>query len=147
MSETGKEVIEVLEAYKAAVFRRDVSAYVALYAENAQVFDMWGPPWLYKDKDTWLEVTRSWFDGLGDERVRVEMENIQIEQAADMAFVSAFIKYTAVSSEGKVLRWMENRLSCVLVPMDGAWRIIHQHTSAPVDPNGLKVSLRRDGEN
>jgi ketosteroid isomerase-like protein len=147
MSETGKEVIGVLEAYKEAVFRKDIRAYVALYAEEAQVFDMWGPPWIYKDKDTWLEAARSWFDGLGDERVLVEMENIQIEQASEMAFVSAFIKYTAVSSEGKTLRWLENRLSCVLVPINGGWRIIHQHTSAPIDHTCLKAYLRRDREN
>lgn len=144
MSQKGKEVIGVLETYKAAVLRKDIDAYMALYAEKAQIFDMWGPTWIYKDKDTWLEITRSWFDGLGDERVMVEMENIQIEQASDMAFASAFIKYTAVSSEGKVLRWLENRLSCVLVPINGAWEIIHQHTSAPVNHASLKTSLRRD---
>jgi ketosteroid isomerase-like protein len=117
-SESENEVIRILDAYKEAVYRKDISAYVALYADKAQIFDMWGPTWIYKDRDTWLETTRSWFDGLGDERVMVEMENIQIEQASDMAFTSAFIKYTAVSSEGKVLRWLENRLSCVVVPIN-----------------------------
>jgi ketosteroid isomerase-like protein len=105
---------------------------------------MWGPAWIYKDKELWLDAARSWFAGLGDERVVVEMENIQIELASDMAFASAFIKYTAVSSEGKVLRWLENRLSCVLVPINGAMKIIHQHTSAPVNHASLKASLRRE---
>jgi ketosteroid isomerase-like protein len=145
-SESENQVIRVLEAYKEAVFRKDISAYMALYAEEAQVFDMWGPAWLHKSKDTWLESTRSWFGGLGDERVVVEMENVQIQQASDMAFVSAFIKYSAVSPEGKTLRWLENRLSCVLVPVHGAWKIIHQHTSAPIDHTNLKASLRREGE-
>ena len=146
-SQSTNEVTQVLEAYKDAVYRKDISAYIALYAEHAQIFDMWGPTWIHKDKDTWLKSTRSWFSGLGDERVVVEIENIQIEQASDMAFASAFIKYSAVSPEGKTLRWLENRLSCVLVPVHGAWKIIHQHTSAPIDHTCLKASLRREGEN
>jgi ketosteroid isomerase-like protein len=41
-SESENEVIRILDAYKEAVYRKDISAYVALYADKAQIFDMWG---------------------------------------------------------------------------------------------------------
>jgi ketosteroid isomerase-like protein len=146
-SESENKVIRILDAYKEAVYRKDISAYEALYSDKAQIFDTWGPAWIYKDKELWLDVARSWFAGLGDERVVVEMENVQIDEVSDMAFASAFVKYSAVSPAGKTIRWLENRLSCVLAPVNGAWKIIHQHTSAPINHTCLKASLRREGEN
>lgn len=70
------------------------------------------------------------------------MENLQIKQTSQMAFFSAFVKYTATSPDGTPLRSLQNRMTCVLEPKDGRWKITHEHTSAPVDHNTLKVSLK-----
>ena len=61
----------------------------------------------------------------------------------DVAGVSAFLTYKAVSRDGAELRSLNNRLTWVLRKNDdGAWKIAHEHTSAPAGDDG-KVQLRR----
>jgi len=142
-NENENPVQQVLDAYKAAVHAKDIDAFMAIYDEHIEVFDMWGPPWMYRGTQSWRGMAKEWFRGLKDERVVVDIENVQIRRTAQMAFVSAFMKYTAISPDGTPLRWLQNRLTCVLEPKDGKWKITHEHTSAPVDHNTLKVSLKR----
>jgi ketosteroid isomerase-like protein len=142
-NEKENPVQQALDAYKAAVYAKNIDAFMAIYDENIEVFDMWGPPWIYRGIQSWRGMAEEWFRGLKDERVVVDMENVQIKQTAQMALVSVFMKYTAVSPDGTPLRSLQNRMTCVLEPKDGVWKITHEHTSAPVDHNTLKVSLKR----
>jgi ketosteroid isomerase-like protein len=142
-NENENSVQQVLDAYKAAVYAKNVDAFMAIYDQNIEVFDMWGLPWRYQGAQSWRGMAEGWFHGLGDERVVVDIENMQVKSTTQMAFVSAFVKYTALSSEGKPLRWLQNRMTCVLEPKNGVWKITHEHTSAPVDHSTLKVSLSR----
>jgi ketosteroid isomerase-like protein len=135
-----------LNAYKTAIYAKDVSAFSAIYDENVCVFDMWGTTsWMYQGIKAWRSMAEEWFGSLGDERVVVDIEQVQSKQTPGMAFVSAFVKYTAVSAEGKTLRSLQNRMTCVLEPKDGVWKITHEQTSSPADHSTLKVSLQRPG--
>jgi len=134
-------VQQLLDAYTAAVYAKDIDAFMAIYDENIGVFDMWGTSWMYQGAQSWRGVAEEWFRGLGDERIVVDIENMQVRPTAQMAFVSAFVKYTALSPEGKPLRWLQNRMTCVLEPKNGVWKITHEHTSTPADHSSLKISL------
>jgi ketosteroid isomerase-like protein len=68
---------------------------------------------------------------------------VQIILAPDLAVVHAFVTYTGQSAEGKELRAMQNRLTWALKQQDGGWKIVHEHTSAPVDFETSKVLLQR----
>src|SRR6266851_9883530 len=47
-----------------------------------------------------------------------------------------------LSGDGKELRSMDNRITWVLRKnRDGAWKIIHEHTSAPADFDTGRVTL------
>ena len=60
-----------------------------------------------------------------------------------MGAISAFTTFAAISPDGTELRSMNNRLTWILrKEPDGAWKIVHEHTSAPVGDEG-KVQLRR----
>ena len=48
-----------------------------------------------------------------------------------------------LSAEGRELRAMHNRLTWALKQENGAWKIVHEHISAPVDFKTSKVILRR----
>jgi len=135
-------VEQILKAYAAAVNAKDVDGFAALYDENVCVFDLWGA-WKYQGIKAWRAMAEEWFSSLGSERVAVEFDDVQSKQTPHLAFVSAFAKYTAVSAEGKILRSLQNRLTCVLELKDGTWKITHEHTSAPADHKTLKVSLKR----
>ena len=62
--------------------------------------------------------------------------------AGDLAFAHALVTYTGLSAEGKALRAMTNRISWVLRRSGGAWRVIHEHSSAPVDFETQKAILQ-----
>jgi uncharacterized protein (TIGR02246 family) len=132
----------LLRAYREAAFAKDIEAFVAIYDEDIEVFDVWGPAWLYQGIESWRGMAERWFAGLGDERVLVEMDHVHIKQVHGAAFVSAFVKYTALSAKGESSHSLWNRLTWVLEPREGDWKVIFEHTSAPADHDTLQVSLR-----
>lgn len=133
----------LLRTYREAVFAKDIEAFVAIYDEEIEVFDLWGATWQYQGIDSWRGMAEGWFRGLGDKRVLVEMEDVRIRQMQEAAFVTTFVRYTALSENGESLRSLLNRMTWVLEPKAGVWKVIHEHTSAPADHATLQVSLKR----
>lgn len=142
MEALDQTIMQVLEGYKAAVFAKDVDAFVALYDTDVQVFDMWGE-WSYDGIAAWRAMATEWFGSLGDERVVVTFDQIRTTVAGQMALASAFITYTGTSAEGQPLRSLQNRMTMALARSGGGWKIVHEHSSAPADFATLKVMLQR----
>ncbi len=142
MNEMENPIVRVLDAYKAAVLAKDVDAFISLYDQDVRVFDLWGT-WSYNGTEAWRAAVTDWFGSLGAERVAVAMEDVQTVVTHDVAVAHMFITYKGLSAEGKDLRAMQNRLTWVLRYTDGAWKIVHEHTSAPVDVETSKVILQR----
>jgi uncharacterized protein (TIGR02246 family) len=134
---------EMLDAYAVAVRAKDVEAFLSLYADDTRNFDLWSE-WSYDGKDALRAMVSEWFGSLGDdEEVAVSFDDVRAHAAGDVGALSAFTTYAAVSPEGEELRSMNSRLTWVLCQgADGAWRIVHEHTSAPAGEGG-KVKLRR----
>ena len=88
MNELEQPIMRVVDAYKAAMLAKDVEAFVALYAGNVCVFDMWNQ-WSYNGLDAWRLMVADWFCSLGSERVAVEMSDVQTIVADDVAVVHA----------------------------------------------------------
>jgi uncharacterized protein (TIGR02246 family) len=133
---------EMLEAYAAAVRAKDVDAFVNLYADDVRTFDLWNV-WSYDGKDAFRGMVEEWFGSLGTDTVAVEYDDVRTQAGEDVAGLSAFLTFRGLSAEGEELRSMNNRLTWVLRRAgDGAWKIAHEHTSAPAGDEG-KVQLRR----
>lgn len=134
---------EMLAAYAAAVRAKDVDAFVGLYADDVRNFDLW-QEWTYDGKDALRGMVEEWFGSLAaDEEVAVTFDEVRMQEGAEVAAVSAFTTFAALSPDGEELRSMNNRLTWVLrKDTDGAWKIAHEHTSAPAGEGG-KVQLRR----
>src|SRR5206468_11080678 len=134
---------EMLAAYAAAVRAKDVEAFVRLYADDVRNFDLWSE-WSYDGKDALHGMVAEWFGSLGDDEVvAVEFEDVRTQRGDDVAAVSAFTTFRALSPDGSELRSMNNRLTWVLRnEADGTWKIAHEHTSAPTGEGG-KVQLLR----
>ena len=134
---------EMLEAYAAAVRAKDVDAFVGLYEDDIRTFDLWSV-WAYDGKPEFHEMVREWFGALpDDEVVEVEFDEIRAQSGDDVGGLSAYTTFRAVSPDGKELRSMNNRLTWVLRrDAGGAWKIAHEHTSAPAGEGG-KVQLQR----
>ncbi len=134
---------QVLGGYAAAVRAKDVDSFVALYANDVRVFDMWGR-WSYDGAAAWREMAVEWFGSLGSEQVAVEFEDVQTVVGGEVAVVHAFVTFKGLSAEGTELRTMNNRLTWALrKTADGGWKVAHEHTSAPAGFDSGKVELQR----
>jgi ketosteroid isomerase-like protein len=139
-SKPGDSVLQVIDAYKSAVFAKDLEAFIALYHPEVCVLDLWAK-WSYRGVNAWRTAVTEWFGSLGTERVIVDMDVLQSFATDGLVVVSAFAVYKGVSAEGKDLRAMRNRLTWALTPSPAAWKIVHEHTSAPLKPLTSKVML------
>jgi uncharacterized protein (TIGR02246 family) len=136
---------ELIERYAAAVRAKDADAFLDLYADDVRNFDLWSV-WSYDGKNAVRGMVEEWFGSLGDdEQVVVEFDDVRMHEGDGIAALSAFAKYAAVAPDGSEIRWLNNRLTWILRrDADGAWEIVHEHTSAPAGEGG-KVQLKRAG--
>ena len=143
MSEVDPRIVLVCDGYTRAVHEKNVAAFLGLYHEDPRVFDTWGI-WSYENLAERRKVIEEWFSSLGDERVRVTFDRLRTVAVPELAMLSARVVYAAISAKGEELRAMQNRLTWVLKPDRGAWKIIHEHTSVPIGFSDLKGILERD---
>ena len=132
----------LFEKYKKAVFDKDLKAYTAIFGEDVRVFDMW-QQWSYDGLVLWTEMAKGWFDNLGENRDKVDFSEVQINETAELAVATAIVRFTAVTAQNEELRFLENRLTWVAKKTGEEWKIIHQHTSGPIDFETMKVKLKR----
>lgn len=143
MTNLEKQIKRVFEQYESAVLAKNVEAFMGLYVQDVRVFDTWGA-WSYDGAPAWRQAVHQWFVSLGDETVRVKFEDVQADGGQDLTLVSAIVSYASISAEGTELRSMQNRLTWALTRREGALKIVHEHTSAPVGFDDLKAILRRE---
>ena len=135
-------VESLLETYKNAVYQKDLAAFTSIFDENVHVFDMW-VQWTYDGLPAWREMTKGWFGSLGTDRDVITFDDVHTEESGDLATLTAIVKFTAVSAQGQELRFLQNRLTWIARKKNGTWKIIHQHTSSPIDFSTMKVILQR----
>jgi uncharacterized protein (TIGR02246 family) len=135
-------VLQVLQDYQAAVLAKSVDAFVALYDRDVVVFDMWGA-WSYDGIAAWRAMVEGWFGSLGTERVIVDFRDARTIVAADLAVVHTFVSYEAVDLDCRALRSMDNRLTMTLRQQADGWKIVHQHTSSPIESGTAQVLFKR----
>ncbi|MBG6060125.1 uncharacterized protein (TIGR02246 family) [Cryobacterium sp. MP_M5] len=132
MSTDHTPVTRALEAYAAAVRAKDVDAFADIYAEDVHVFDAWGR-WEHVGIAAWRAMATEWFGSLGTELVDVTFAEVRSSIGSNVAFASAAVTYAATSAAGESLRSMTNRITVGLERQDGTWKVVHEHTSLPID--------------
>ena len=142
MSPTSNPVHEALTRYSAAAYEKDVDAFVALYADDLHVFDMWNS-WELRGIAAWRAMAAGWFSSLGDERVVVKANEVVANVNADLALGHATLTYTAISANGRELRSLDNRITLALRRAGNDWKIFHEHTSGPIDHQTMKGVIKR----
>ncbi|WP_235568789.1 nuclear transport factor 2 family protein [Lysobacter sp. Root983] len=135
---------QVLSAYQAAVRAKDVEAFLTMYADDLQVFDMWGG-WSLRGLEAWREMATEWFGALGSDYVVVGFDEVEASVDGALAVGHALLSYTAYSADGQRLRSLDNRITVAMRWTGETWKVFHEHTSAPIDHETTKAVLRRDG--
>ncbi|WP_051427417.1 nuclear transport factor 2 family protein [Arthrobacter sp. H20] len=79
-------------------------------------------------------------------RITLQRVSLYIANPAltdDLATLHALITYRKIGMYGAEQNSMQNRLTRILKCTGGAWKIVHEHTSAPLDFRTQKVILER----
>jgi ketosteroid isomerase-like protein len=142
LSDNEKQVLRALDTYKSAVLAKNVETFMHLYDPDVRVFDTWGV-WSYEGAAAWRVAVEGWFSSLQGETCRVAFDDVKIIDAPGLAAMSAVVTYTALSAQGLEVRALQNRISWVLKPSGHVWRVVHEHTSAPVGFDDAKAMLTR----
>jgi uncharacterized protein (TIGR02246 family) len=124
------EIRDVLDAYAATVHARDVEGHVGLYDEGVHLFDAW-EQFEARGREALRAATEQWFGSLGEERVRVTLDDVTVVTDGDVGFAHAAVVFAAETPSGERVRAMTNRFTFGL-RRDGRWRIVHQHSSLPI---------------
>lgn len=118
--------------YQRSAWEKDPGSMIELYDDNVLVFDLWEKGYQEGLKD-WSAAIEDWLGSLGPERVRVMFEMVDIRESGTLGLASAIVKYEAITVDNSILRSMKNRITLGLTKKDGKWRVMHQHSSAPID--------------
>ena len=120
--------------YKQSAWDKDTKSMIALYHDNVVIFDMWDQGY-QTGLTEWSNVIKTWLGSLGDEKVNVIFEMTEIHESNDAGFGSALITYQAISTSNTILRSMKNRVTLGFIKQEDEWKVVHQHTSAPINSN------------
>ncbi len=120
----------VLTKYIAALEAVDEDALLALYTPNARIFDM-TMPWEHTDQKTWRAMVTDWFRHVRNHGSGAEALRVETHATDEMVLMTLIIDYYDLNDQGE-REGMANRLTWVLVPDGEEWKILHEHTSAPL---------------
>ncbi len=134
MKKNIEEVADFFSLYKSFAWEKDSERMITLYDEHVVVFDMWNKGY-YSGLTEWSTLIKQWLGSLKDERVNVIFEMIKIQHGENVSFASSLITYQAISTDNKVIRSMRNRITVGFTKKESSWKVVHQHTSAPINSN------------
>lgn len=139
-SRSETEIRQLISRWGAAFRARDLDGVMAVYAPGAEFvgFDI-SPPLQYSGEEAYRESYRTFFAQY-DGPLTVEYRDVKIESGGNIALYHALERLTGTLKSGERSSiWV--RVTCGLRRIDGAWRIIHDHLSVPVDFNTGKALL------
>jgi ketosteroid isomerase-like protein len=134
------EIKDFFEIYQNAAWSKDTKSMINLYSEQCVIFDMWDQGY-NSNSSEWKKIIIDWLGSLDDEKVKVDFEMVKIHQSDNIGFASALIQFQAISSKGIVLRRMKNRITLGFKNSEDGWKVIHQHTSAPIKSDDITAIL------
>jgi ketosteroid isomerase-like protein len=127
-----EKIQDFFTAYSQAAWEKDVARMIGLYHQKVVIFDLWEQGYL-TGLAAWSGVITDWLGSLGEEQVKVSFERIELHEDEKVGFGSALISYQAISPEHRILRSMKNRITLGFLKANGVWKVVQQHTSAPID--------------
>ena len=128
VSDDEAAVRDVIEAWAAAVRRKDYAGILQNHSPDFVMFDV-PPPF----KSVGLDAYRKTWDlffSWSSEPVRFEIHEMDVTAGAEVAFAFATMGCAGAGSGGKP-ESLDFRLTMCLKKIDGRWTIVHEHHSVP----------------
>jgi ketosteroid isomerase-like protein len=126
------EILALGGALHKAHFAKDPKGISAPFAPHAVIYDL-EPP-LSHDGIS-LERKRAWL-ATWDTPIELAAENFKVVVSGDHAYGYGYLRMSGrkKGAEGAVSFWM--RETMCFERIDGAWKIVHEHTSVPFYMDG-----------
>lgn len=130
------EILAILENIAEGVRAKKASQMAQDYAEDIIAFDV-VDPLQYSGKDEVQARSEQWLSQFAEDRVGFEMADINITVDGDVAFSSALDHVSGKTKDGEIDMWW--RATTGFRKIDGEWKIVHIHSSAPFNPETGKL--------
>ena len=135
-----QQIKDLVDARVEAIKKRNIDDASVDYAANLVLFDIVGPL-EYTGPNVVRNRLGEWFETF-DENAPVQFEVVAFEVKAhgDLAFSHSLNHVSTTLKDGNKLDmwWRETQNWSKI---DGAWKVLHSHSSVPFDPQTGKPSL------
>lgn len=119
----------LIEKYAKAVSEQNVDQFLSLYHPDIVAYDAWDR-WAYQGSHQWSQVPTDWFNEPGEEVFQSKFREVFVEGSGDVVLVRGLIDFSSNASDRDVLT---NRFSWIVNKVNGEYRIVHEHTSMPIE--------------
>jgi ketosteroid isomerase-like protein len=126
------DILRLIEAAHQVLRDKDAAAIVARYAPGAPIFNL-VPPLVHHGVD--LQEKQAWLDSW-EGSIELESRDFHITVSGHLAFAHGFYRLSGTpKAAGRPISfWMRETLG--LQREASAWKIVHEHTSAPFYMDG-----------
>jgi uncharacterized protein (TIGR02246 family) len=134
-------IFQLISDWARAICAEDLDRIMSHYAANAVIFDA-VPPFQTEGKDAYR---RTWEASLAHLPTSCELEtrDLRITVSGDLAVAHWLYRFTGPHKDHPALRsWLRATIGCER--KEGKWRIVHEHTSVPFDPETREAVFSLD---
>ncbi len=136
LARTETELREKMNDWADAVRARDIDRICANYAPDIVAFDAIAQL-QFKGADAYRKHWETCMEMCAGPMI-FELHELQITASDDLAFVHGLNRCGGTGPDGKEMSgWM--RMTTCLRKQHGEWRVMHEHFSAPFDPESNKA--------
>jgi PhnB protein len=128
--DASNQILRNIDARVRAVRAKDVRGLLAGYAGDVQTFDL-VPPLEVRGARAVERRVRDWFDSFATE-IDYELREIVLETSQDVAFDHHLVHVRGDAVTGEhVDMWFRETVG--YRRFGDAWKVVHQHSSLPID--------------
>lgn len=133
------EIKAIFQSSLRAIKARDVERSVADYADDVVRFDVGAPPIAQKGVDAVRKRNKEWFDGWSSS-IDIDVHELAITASDTVGFARSLqhVKGT-IKSGTQVDMWV--RCTLGFEKRNGAWKLVHEHVSSPLDMTTMTAKL------
>lgn len=132
---------ETLRCYAEAVFNKDIEKFLSIYDNHVYIFDTWNQ-WMINGINALNKMVEVWFGSLGKEKVSVTFTQLNTNESEGQTVWIGEVAYTAIDENNKIIRSISNRMTWVMKKGNDGFKIIHEHSSLPIDMESFSGILK-----